>query len=171
LENINTKQLLISGLQTGQYYTHGVFEFDNLLRAYHKNDALNFQFGKYNFFNFIKFSNKLGITHLDISKIQNANPRGYSFITFFGGLYIDIGWYGLLFMFFFGAFQKYLYNQVKRQRIELLPLLIFFLFLNFFMLSFNFLRGNGVSMIMASLMFILAVYIKSKITVKKQLNH
>ena len=171
LENINTKQLLISGLQTGQYYTHGVFEFDNLLRAYHKNDALNFQFGKYNFFNFIKFSNKLGITHLDISKIQNANPRGYSFITFFGGLYIDIGWYGLLFMFFFGAFQKYLYNQVQRQRIELLPLLIFFLFLNFFMLSFNFLRGNGVSMIMASLMFILAVYIKNKITVKKQLNH
>mgnify|MGYP000321146245 CR=1 FL=1 len=101
MENINTKQLLISGLQTGQYYTHGVFEFDNLLRAYHKNDALNFQFGKYNFFNFIKFSNKLGITHLDISKIQNANPRGYSFITFFGGLYIDIGWYGLVFMFFF----------------------------------------------------------------------
>ena len=39
------------------------------------------------------------------------------------------------------------------------------------MLSFNFLRGNGVSMIMASLMFILVVYIKNKITLKKQLNH
>jgi len=165
-ENIKTKQLLISGLQTGQYYTHGVFEFDNLVRTYHKNDSFNFQFGKYNFFNFIKFSNKLGITQLDLSKIQNANPRGYSFITFFGGLYIDLGWYGLLFMFFFGALQKYLYNQVQRQRIELLPLLIFFLFLNFFMLSFNFLRGNGVSMIMASLIFILVVYIKNKITVK-----
>ena len=161
-ENIKTKQLLISGLQTGQYYTHGVFEFDNLVRTYHKNDSLNFQFGKYNFFNFIKFSNKLGITQLDLSKIQNANPRGYSFITFFGGLYIDLGWYGLIFMFFFGAFQKHLYDQVQRQRIELLPLLIFFLFLNFFMLSFNFLRGNGVSMIMASLMFILVVYIKNK---------
>jgi len=165
-ENIKTKQLLISGLQTGQYYTHGVFEFDNLVRTYHKNDSLNFQFGKYNFFNFIKFSNKLGITQLDLSKIQNANPRGYSFITFFGGLYIDLGWYGLIFMFFFGAFQKYLYDQVQRQRIELLPLLIFFLFLNFFMLSFNFLRGNGVSMIMASLIFILVIHIKNKITVK-----
>lgn len=165
-ENIKTKQLLISGLQTGQYYTHGVFEFDNLVRTYHKNDSLNFQFGKYNFFNFIKFSNKLGITQLDLSKIQNANPRGYSFITFFGGLYIDLGWYGLIFMFFFGAFQKHLYDQVQRQRIELLPLLIFFLFLNFFMLSFNFLRGNGVSMIMASLIFILVIHIKNKITVK-----
>ena len=171
LENIKTKQLLISGLQTGQYYTHGVFEFDNLLKTYHKNDSLNFQFGKYNFLNFIKFTNKLGITHFDLSKIKKANPRGYSFTTFFGGLYIDIGWYGLVFMFFFGAFQKHIYNLVQRQKIELLPLLIFFLFLNFFMLSFNFLRGNGVSMIMASLMFILLVYVKNKITLKKQLNH
>ncbi len=39
------------------------------------------------------------------------------------------------------------------------------------MLSFNFLRGNGVSMIMASLMFILVVYIKNKRILKKQLNH
>ena len=171
LENIKTKQLLISGLQTGQYYTHGVFEFDNLLKTYHKNDSLNFQFGKYNFLNFIKFTNKLGITHFDLSKIKKANPRGYSFTTFFGGLYIDVGWYGLVFMFLFGAFQKHIYNLVQRQKIELLPLLIFFSFLNFFMLSFNFLRGNGVSMIMASLMLILVVYVKNKITLKKQLNH
>jgi hypothetical protein len=171
LENIKTKQLLISGLQTGQYYTHGVFEFDNLLKTYHKNDSLNFQFGKYNFLNFIKLANKLGITHLDLSKIKKANPRGYSFTTFFGGLYIDVGWYGLVFMFLFGAFQKHIYNLVQRQKIELLPLLIFFSFLNFFMLSFNFLRGNGVSMIMASLMLILVVYVKNKITLKKQLNH
>ena len=96
LENNKTKQLLISGLQTGQYYTHGVFEFDNLLKTYHKNDSFNFQFGKYNFLNFVKFANKLGITHIDLSKINKANPRGYSFTTFFGGLYIDIGWYGLV---------------------------------------------------------------------------
>ena len=42
IENIKIKQLLISGLQTGQYYTHGVFEFDNLQKTYHKNDSFEF---------------------------------------------------------------------------------------------------------------------------------
>jgi len=162
-ENIKTKQLLISGLQTGQYYTHGVFEFDNLVRTYHKNDSLNFQFGKYNFFNFIKFSNKLGITQLDLSKIQNANPRGYSFITFFGGLYIDLGWYGLVFMFFFGAFQKILFNKVKQKKPQYLPLLLFFIFTNFFMLTFNFFRNTGVSILTVNIVFIICVSVYNRI--------
>jgi len=162
-ENIKTKQLLISGLQTGQYYTHGVFEFDNLFRTYHKNDSLNFQFGKYNFFNFIKFSNKLGITQLDLSKIQNANPRGYSFITFFGGLYIDLGWYGLVFMFFFGAFQKILFNKVKQKKPQYLPLLLFFIFTNFFMLTFNFFRNTGVSILTVNIVFIICVSVYNRI--------
>ena len=162
-ENIKTKQLLISGLQTGQYYTHGVFEFDNLFRTYHKNDSLNFQFGKYNFFNFIKFSNKLGITQLDLSKIQNANPRGYSFITFFGGLYIDLGWYGLVFMFLFGAFQKILFNKVKQKKPQYLPLLLFFIFTNFFMLTFNFFRNTGVSILTVNIVFIICVSVYNRI--------
>ena len=163
LENIKTKQLLISGLQTGQYYTHGVFEFDNLMKTYHKNDSLNFQFGKYNFLNFIKFANKLGITHLDLSKIKKANPRGYSFTTFFGGLYIDFGWYGLVFMFFFGAFQKILFNKVNQKKPQYLPLLLFFIFTNFFMLTFNFFRNTGVSILTVNIVFIICVSVYNRI--------
>ena len=171
VENIRTKQLLISGLQTGQYYTHGVFEFDYLLKTYRNNESLNFQYGKYNFSNYIKLSKKVGETKLDLAKRQYANPRGFSFITFFGGLYIDFGWVGLVFMFLFGAFQKFLQNQVKRQRIEFLPLLIFFLFINFFMLTFNFLRGNGVSIMTVNLILILVIYFKNNRTLKKRLIH
>ena len=166
-KNEQLKQLLISGLQTGQYYTHGLYEFNHLIKTYEENKELNFQYGKFIFFNYCKLTNRLGITNLDLYKIKSANPREYSFITFFGGLYIDFGWFGLIVMFFLGMIQKLLFNQVKKKNAQFLPLFIFLIFVNFFMLIFNFLAGSGSSFITISIFVILIIsYKKNKMSKK-----
>jgi hypothetical protein len=157
IENNTVKGFLISGLQTGQYYNHGVFEFDNLIKEYNKDETYKFQYGKYNFLNYVKFLEIYNITNTDLESIQRSNPRVYTFITFFGGLYIDFGWFGLVIMFLFGVFQKILFNKVKKNKPHYLPLFIFFIFINFFMLTFNFFRNAGVSILTINIVFIICV--------------
>ncbi len=166
-KSTTSKQLMISGLQIGQYYTHGVFEFDHLMKTYESEEKFVHQNGKYNFMNYVKLTNKYGITNSSLPEIKSANPRGYSFITHFGGIYIDFGWFGLLFMFVLGVLQKWLFNRVKEEKVVFLPLFLFFIFMNFFMLTFNFLRNTGVSIITVNIMFILSYYLVSKYKILK----
>lgn len=63
----------------GQYLNHGFFEMDNIIR---NKDRLDFALGRHTFSQVFKpFS-------FDI----NANPRAFTFVTFFGSFYLDFGW-------------------------------------------------------------------------------
>ena len=102
------------------------------------------------------------ISNTDLESIQRSNPRVYTFITFFGGLYIDFGWFGLVIMFLFGMFQKILFNKVKQKKPQYLPLFLFFIFINFFMLTFNFFRNTGVNILTVNIVFIIFVSIYNR---------
>ncbi len=148
------KKLVLSALQIGQYYTHGVFEFDHVVK-YYKQNKYQRQFGKFTFFVLPKFTNKYQISNVDLEKVTKSSPRGYTFISFFGGMYIDFGWFALLFMFLLGVIQKVIYNKIRQQKYYFAPLFVFLLFTNFFMLTFNFFRGTGTYTLISCIIFAL----------------
>ncbi|MFY0603970.1 MAG: oligosaccharide repeat unit polymerase [Flavobacteriaceae bacterium] len=165
-KNKTAKELMISGFQVGQYYVHGVFEFDFLMKHYQK-EPLRPQYGKYTFATVNKFTNKCGFTNTNLEKVQENHPRGYTFITFFGGLYLDFGWVGLLIMFFYGAGQRVIYEAVKKCKVEYIPLFIFLLFANFFMLTFNFIENTGTYFIAVCSALIILIRLKDFVLSKK----
>ncbi len=146
------KKMALSALQIGQYYTHGVFEFDYVVK-YYKQNKYKRQLGKYTFYVLPKFTNKYKISNVDLEKISKSAPRGYTFISFFGGMYIDFGWFSLLVMIALGAIQKIVYNKVKQKQYYFAPILIFLLFTNFFMLTFNFFKGTGTYTLISCIIF------------------
>lgn len=156
IKNPTTQKLAISGLQFGQYYTHGFFEFDNLVKHYQKN-KLTTQKGKFMFFTFSKFTNKYNLTNIDLNAVQMTHPRGFTFITLFGGLFLDFGWLSILVMFLFGVLQKHIQNKISSGFNEYIPLFLIFMFLNFFMLTFNFIKGQGTYNVVVCVFLILAI--------------
>lgn len=130
------KYFLISLLQVGQYMIHGLFEFNHLVSI----DKPEISYGKHTFYPLVKFYNSFDL--FEDLELKNYTPRGYVYLTFFGGMYLDFRWFGLLFFLLFGISQKYLY-QKSLTNIIYKPLLVYVLMINVFLLSFNFLRGSG----------------------------
>jgi hypothetical protein len=166
IKNQTLKEVLISGFQIQQYYVHGVFEFDNLIKHYQK-VGLKPQYGKFTFLIINKFTNKYNLTNTDLDKVKLMNPRSYIFITFFGGLYLDFGWLGTFIMLLYGSFQKYIAKNVYRNKNQYIPLFILLLYINFFMLTFNFLRNTGTSMLLVCFTLIFTTFLWNKIRTKK----
>lgn len=148
------KAIIISAMQIGQYYAHGVFEFDHVIKHYKKNNFEK-QYGKYTFQVLPKFTNRLNLSNYNLNKIYLASPRGYTFISFFGGMYIDFGWFALIFMFILGVIQKAIYQKIKQNYFIFAPLFLFLLFTNFFMLTFNFFRGTGTYTLISCIIFVI----------------
>lgn len=157
-KNELAKKGVVNLLQIGQYYTHAVFEFNYLLEQ----DISQKQYGKFTFSIIPKLLNHLGITNYDLNKISEASPRQYTFIGLLGGLYIDFGWFAVVFLFIIGSFQKIIYQAIEKGNIFLFPLFIFFLFTNFFILTFNFYTGNGTSILIVCVIFALFNFIYSR---------
>tara|TARA_B100000768_G_C11278913_1_gene377421 strand:- start:790 stop:2115 length:1326 start_codon:yes stop_codon:yes gene_type:complete len=127
----------LTAINFAQYYLHGVFEFGYLYNNYKKNHY----YGAYTFNILVKFINTIFRTNFDIKEIQNAPTRTGIYTTFFGPIFIDFGWFSLIFMFFFGVFQKLLFNKTMAGRFQFIPLLFYMLIINFFMPVFNFING------------------------------
>ena len=121
----------------GQYYLHGVFEFGYLYNNYKK----NYWYGGYTFNIFAKFINIMFRTNINLKEIQQSPPRNGVYTTFFGPIFIDFGWFSLVFIFFFGVFQKLIHNKILQGRFQFTPLLFYLLIINFFMPVFNFING------------------------------
>lgn len=130
------------GLQTGQYISHGVFEFNHII-----NDKdLPITKGKYTFSTIPKFINKIKLgKEIDII---NPSPRQYVYLTAYGGLFIDFRWFAPIFIFIFGVFQKYVYQKSKAF-IFYTPLLIYLLLINVFLFIINYISGSGIYPIVA----------------------
>jgi hypothetical protein len=157
----NKKKIVLSSLQIGQYFSHGLFEFDYLIKHYKKH-ALKKQYGKYTFFVIPKFTNQIKLTNYNLHDIYISSPRGYTFITFFGGLYLDFGWFALFPVFLLGMLQKFLSLRIQQKQFHYAPLFVFFLFTNFFMLTFNFFRGTGTYTLISCVIFALILSIPFK---------
>lgn len=135
-------------LQTGQYISHGVFEFNHIIDK----QNLDTTKGSYTFVAIPKFINKTGL--FNRIPYGNPSPRRYVYLTTFGGLYIDFRWATLIIMFLFGVLQKYVY-QKSTQSFIYAPILIYFLIINVFLLVINYLRGAGIYPILSFLLMLL----------------
>ncbi len=80
-------------------------------------------------------------TNINLKEIQQSPPRTGVYTTFFGPIFIDFGWFSLVFIFFFGVFQKLIHNKILQGRFQFTPLLFYLLIINFFMPVFNFING------------------------------
>ncbi|MFY0603975.1 MAG: oligosaccharide repeat unit polymerase [Flavobacteriaceae bacterium] len=149
-----------------QYYLHGVYEFGYLYNNYEKDH----HYGAYTFNIFAKFINIVFRTNIDLNKIQKAPVRPGVYTTFYGPIFIDFGWFSLVFMFFFGAFQKTIYNTVLRGRFQFVPLLLYFIIINFFMPVFNFINGAlGLYTITSFVLFALIyIFLVGKLRIDKK---
>jgi hypothetical protein len=88
------------------------------------------------------------------------NPTGrVTYITFFGGQFLDFGWYSLIIMFFYGGIQNYFFTKGSKLN-YLKPIVIILIFSNVFLLTFNFLRAQMLLVIM-SYLFILTIFYSS----------
>lgn len=155
----------LSVVNFAQYYLHGVFEFGYLYNNY-KNQHY---YGAYTFNIFIKFINIIFRTNIDLKKIQKAPPRMGVYTTFFGPIFIDFGWLSIIFMFFFGVFQKVIYNKTLTGRFQFIPLLFYLLIINFFMPVFNFINGaQGLYTLFAFILFaIIYILLTGKLKISR----
>ena len=154
----------LTAINFAQYYLHGVYEFGYLYRNYDK----NYHYGAYTFNIVAKFINIIFRTNINLNKIKDAPPRTGVYTTFFGPVFIDFGWVSLIFMFFFGAIQKTIYNKCLEGRFQFLPLLFYFLIINFFMPVFNFINGaQGLYIIVTFILFaIIYILLTGKLYLK-----
>jgi hypothetical protein len=137
----------------GQHILHGVYEFDNAIK-----EKAEKKMGMYNGFILVKFLNKLGLTNIPLDSLMNPTGR-VTYITFFGGQFLDFGWYSLIIMFFYGGIQNYFFAKGSKLN-YLKPIVIIFIFSNVFLLTFNFLRAQMLLVIM-SYLFILTIFYSS----------
>lgn len=148
-----------------QYYLHGIYEYNYMYNNY---DAPHY-FGAYTFNIFAKFINIIFRTNIDLEKIQKAPPRTGIYTTFFGPIFVDFGWISFVFMFFFGVFQKYIYNQSIKGRFQFVPLYFYMMIINFFFLVINFINGaQGIYTITGFLFFaILYILLTGRLYIEK----
>lgn len=146
-------------LHTGQYILHGVYEFDHLQKTVPFKRK-----GMYNGFIVVKLLNKLNLTNIPLDSLTNPTKR-VTYITFFGGLYLDFGWFSLIVMFFLGGIQKVIFHCSNSNN-YFKPLLIVVVFSNVFLLVFNFLRAEMFVFIFIYLLTLFLFYLT-----KKKLQH
>jgi len=119
----------------GQYITHGFFEFDFTRKVNSKP-----KYGMYNAFIIVKLFNSTGISNYPMEELNNPSKR-ITYITFFGGLYLDFRWFSLLIMFLFGFLQKKIFILAEKNY-AIKPIVVLLLMINFMMPIFNFLRAQ-----------------------------
>ncbi|MDT7831115.1 hypothetical protein RQM59_01920 [Flavobacteriaceae bacterium S356] len=138
-----------NAVHLGQYITHGVYEFDYL-----QSQKPTKKKGLYNSFVLVKLSNKLGLTKIPLDSLMNPTGR-VTYITFFGGQFLDFGWFSLVVMFFYGGIQNRAFIFGEKND-YLKPITVVFIFTNVFLLVFNFMRAQMlVVLILYLLMYVL----------------
>ena len=133
-DNIISKAYF-SEIHIGQYITHGVFEMDYMISNFKEH-----KYGMYNSYLFIKFLNKTKMTSVSLEKLNNPSNRN-TYITFFGGMFLDFGWLSLPIMFIFGYFQKLIF-YLGKTTFAFKPFMVLLYFSNIFLLVMNFIRAQ-----------------------------
>ncbi|MBQ4820089.1 hypothetical protein [Aquimarina sp. MMG016] len=123
---------------TGQYIIHGLYELDYIMHLQKREKA----YGTYTFYPLIKFTNKLGITNICWEDTSKIHPRQYVYTTFFGALFIDFGWFAILFCFLFGCFYGLIATKANKS-IFFRAIWVYLLVINVSLPVMSLIRGGG----------------------------
>ena len=143
----SSKTFAFTYITTVQYFTHGMIEFSYLYEN-HKSD---YAIGSYTFAIYSRFLHKIVGEKLDTDKIIALNPRPGVFNTFFGPIFIDFGWFSMLFMFLFGIIAKLIYDKATNGYDWAILLYFYIFIIVVFSPVFNFINGAGGIFVLTSL--------------------
>lgn len=150
---------------TCQYYVHGLFEFVNLYRQapdVHLWGAISFN-AYYKLFAYI--ANLPDPLALYIS----VTPHIGVYLTFFGAVFSDFGWYGMIYMLAFGIAVASAWKVCLRGDIAMVPLYMYTVIIVFCLPVTNFIVGSeGLFRINCFLIFFLVF--RRKVQPRKQLR-
>lgn len=124
------KLFAFSVLHAGQHYIHGLYEFDSI----YNQKGIPQTYGGYTFSSFFKVLGK---------EPANPSPRGNVYVTAFGGFYFDFRWFAPLAFLLFGSVQG-IFFSLSKSTLWIRPLVVYFVMINFFLISINYIRGAGI---------------------------
>ena len=134
-------------LPNGMYYLSGLFEFSTL---WTRPDPQPFAYGAYNA---IAYTRAVQIVLLPDSEPLNEEALVYRpgvFQTFFGGTWVDFGYFGPAFLFIFGYLASMLSLRARSGSVSTLPIYLYCSTIIFFMPVSNFINGGLGNYIIAS---------------------
>lgn len=139
-------------LNTGQYFTHGLFEFFYMYDHFNAENT----YGAYNFSAYYKFVTILTGDYTTMDAVANAQPRIGTFTTFLGPVFVDFGWVGPVYMFFFGFVAGRIWSKCVSGEVMWVPLYFYFVLMLVFVPVVNFfVSAQGLYTITAFLLFVL----------------
>jgi hypothetical protein len=109
----------------------------------------------------------LNIIELNTGLINKPLPRKSTYITFLGSLFLDFGWFGLIFMFFLGCFQKFIDEKIVKGELLFISLYLFFIVFNVLLPVIDIIRGTGTYIIFSSIAVIIGYDLISKSRFRK----
>jgi hypothetical protein len=154
------KALLFNTLHIAQYYCHGIFELNYLVNQ--KNQKNDYHDGYYTFHLATRFLTKLNIIELNTDLISKPLPRKSTYITFLGSLFLDFGWFGLIFMFFLGCFQRFIDEKIRKGELLFISLYMFFIVFNVLLPVIDIIRGTGTYVMFSSITVVIVYDLISK---------
>jgi oligosaccharide repeat unit polymerase len=134
-------------ITTIQYFTHGMIEFSYLYSTFRSDFAL----GGYTFAIYNRFYSKITGTKFDSVKVQELAPRQGVYTTFYGPIYLDFGWFTILFMFFFGRIARIVFEKARKGSDWAILIYFYFVIVLLFSPVFNFINGAGGIFILTSI--------------------
>lgn len=140
-----------SWLNSGQYFTHGMFEFFYLYDHFFSGHT----YGAFNYGVYYKFIGVIMGDNSLLDAVIASQPRVGTFTSFLGPIFVDFGWFGPLYMFFFGAVSGWIWRRCLSGRVVWMPLYFYFAMMIFFapVVSF-FVSAQGLYTITSFLLFI-----------------
>lgn len=133
------QNILFTYITTSQYFTHGMFEFSYLYDHFKKEHAL----GSYTFSVYSRFIKKITGQKENLDQLEKLAPRTGVYTTLFGPLYLDFGWFILVFMMLFGFYSQAVYQKSCRGEDPSILIYFYIAIVLMFAPVFNFINGAG----------------------------
>lgn len=134
-------------ITNAQYFTHGMIEFSYLYDKFGDVHA----WGNYTFWVYVRFLSQIVGGNFEISEILELIPRQGIYTTFFGPIYIDFGWLGIIFMFILGNLVRRIYEKAKSGSDWAILMYFYFFIVLMFSPVFNFISGAGGVFVLTSI--------------------
>lgn len=146
---VNRGGLLVDLLPIAQYYVHSIPEFQ-ILWSMHETQV--FSNGALLFAPYVKLLAMFGLA--SEPNLFELFPRVGIFTSFWGPLWVDFGWLGLLVMFLFGFMARMVARAARGGDLRAYPLYTYFCVILFFMPVVNFaVSAQGMYVINAFVLF------------------
>lgn len=144
---------LLTVTNMSQYLLHGIPEFSLL---WDRGDSQLFTWGSQFFFPYVKTLNILQVADIPIPDAEDIYIRVGVYTSFFGPLWADFGYFGLIFMLLFGFLAARASNAVINGNVYVTPLYLYMALIILMMPTVNlFIGAQGIYAINAFLVFIL----------------